>query len=168
MPADLNEMIRRPQKSMAAQCAAAVFPPGLLDKLAAVQRELGGEIYLVGGTVRDLLLGRTPGDLDLTIASQPKHWAERLRQRTGGACVELGREEGTFRIVTPQETVLDFSGFRKGAACMEDDLRRRDLTVNALAVPLHEFLHARSLAALRLVLAKQDGQDAGLTHEIFP
>jgi poly(A) polymerase len=145
---DVNKMIRRPQKSMARECVAAIFPPGLPDKLAAVQRELDGEIYLVGGTVRDLLLERQPGDLDLTVASQPKNWAERLRQRTGGACVELGREEGTFRIVTPQETVLDFSGFRKGAACIEGDLRRRDLTVNALAVPLHDFLHERSLAEL--------------------
>ena len=145
---DLNEMIRRPQKSIAAHCVTAIFPPGLLDKLAAVQHELGGAIYLVGGTVRDLLLGRRPGDLDLTIASQPKCWAERLRQRTGGACVELGREEGTFRIVTPQEIVLDFSGFRKGAVCIEDDLRRRDLTGNALAVPLHDLLHDRSLAQL--------------------
>ncbi len=145
---DLNEMIRRPQKSIAGKCAAAIFPPGLLDKLAAVQRELGSAIHLVGGTVRDLLLGRTPGDLDLVVANQPKNWAERLRQRTGGACVELGREEGTFRIVTPQEAVLDFSGFRKGAACIEDDLRRRDLTVNALAVSLHEFLHDRSLVSL--------------------
>ena len=145
---DLNEIIHRQQKSIAAQCAAAIFPPGLIDKLAAVQRELGGEIYLVGGTVRDLFLERTPGDLDLTVANQPKLWAERLRQHTGGACVELGREEGTFRIVTPQEIVLDFSGFRKGTACIEDDLCRRDLTVNALAVSLHEFLHDRSLAAL--------------------
>jgi poly(A) polymerase len=145
---DSQEMIYRPQQRLAAECAAAIFPPGLLDKLAAVQRELGSALYLVGGTVRDLLLERTPGDIDLTVADQAKQWGERLRQRTGGACVELGREEGTFRIVTPQEIVLDFSGFRKGAACIEDDLRRRDLTVNALAVPLHEFLQDRSLATL--------------------
>jgi poly(A) polymerase len=93
-------------------------------------------------------LGRPPGDLDLLVAGQPKRWAERLRQLTGGACVELGREEGTFRIVTPDNAVLDFSGFRRGAACVAEDLRRRDLTVNALAAPLHEFLHDRSLAEL--------------------
>jgi poly(A) polymerase len=127
---------------------AILFPDGLLDKLAAVQRELGGELYLVGGAVRDLLLDRPPGDLDLLVAGQPKRWAERLRQLTGGACIELGREEGTFRIVTPDNAVLDFSGFRQGAACIEDDLRRRDLTVNALALPLHELLRDRSLSAL--------------------
>lgn len=129
-----------------AQAVTALFPHGLLDKLAAVQRELGGGLYLVGGAVRDLLLRRPPGDLDLTVPHQPKHWAERLRQLTGGACVELGREEETFRIVTPQNTVLDFSGFRQGAASIEDDLRRRDLTVNALAAPLHDLLHDRSAA----------------------
>ena len=139
-----------PIKNNALSCAAltALFSPALADKLAAVQRELGGEIYLVGGTVRDLLLGRQPGDLDLTVSSQAKRWAERLRQLAGGACVELGREEETFRIVTPENTVLDFSGFRQGASCIEDDLRRRDLTINALAAPLHEFLHGESFAAL--------------------
>ncbi|WP_417914363.1 HD domain-containing protein [Candidatus Electronema sp. JM] len=133
---------------LAVKNAELLFTAGLLDKLAAMQRELGGEIYLVGGTVRDLLLGKQPGDLDLTVSSQPKRWAEQLRQLTGGACVELGREEGTFRIVTPQGAVLDFSGFRQGTTCIEDDLRRRDLTVNALAAPLHEFLYDRSRAAL--------------------
>jgi poly(A) polymerase len=133
---------------LVANNVAAIFATGLLDKFAAVQRELSGEIYLVGGTVRDLLLGRTPGDVDVTVSSQPKRWAERLRQLTGGACVELGRDEETFRIVTPQGAMLDFSGFRQGALCIEDDLRRRDLTVNALAAPLHDFLHDQCLATL--------------------
>ena len=133
---------------LAAKNVEILLSAGLLDKLAAVQRELSGEMYLVGGTVRDLLLGKQPGDLDLTVSSQPKRWAEWLRQLTGGACVELGRDEETFRIVTPQGAVLDFSGFRQGTACIEDDLRRRDLTVNALAAPLHDLLHDRSLAAL--------------------
>lgn len=134
--------------NIAAEQVAALFPSDLLDKLAAVQRDAGGALYLVGGTVRDLFLGRQSSDLDLTVSGQPRLWAERLRQRTGGACVELGREEGTFRIVTAQKIMLDFSGFRKGAASIADDLRRRDLTVNALAVPLHEFLHDRSPAVL--------------------
>ncbi|MCW5199606.1 CCA tRNA nucleotidyltransferase, partial [Desulfobulbus sp. F1] len=133
------------------QVVLAFFPNGLLDKLAAVCREVGGEIYLVGGTVRDLLLDRQPGDLDLTVSIEPKHWAERLRQLTGGACVELGREEETFRIVTPQNVVIDFSGFRLGAVCIEEDLRRRDLTVNALAAPLHDFLYDQSLAVLSVL-----------------
>lgn len=137
--------------NLSSQAVAALFSGGLLDKLAAVQRELSGEIYLVGGAVRDLLLDRQPGDLDVLVASQPKRWAERLRQLTGGACVELGREEGTFRIVTPENAVLDFSGFRQGAACIKDDLRRRDLTVNALAVPLHDVLHDRNLSGLPVI-----------------
>ncbi|RWX43732.1 Poly A polymerase head domain-containing protein [Candidatus Electrothrix aarhusensis] len=73
---------------------AALFPKDLVEKLALVQRELGGEVYLVGGSVRDLVLGRIPGDLDLTVAYDAEQWAERLRQLTGGTYVELGREEG--------------------------------------------------------------------------
>lgn len=134
--------------TLATEQVVALFPSALLDTLAAMQSKLGGELYLVGGTVRDLLLGRKPGDIDLTVAGQAKQWAEQLRQSTGGACVELGREEETYRVVTPQNIVLDFSAFRQGATCIEDDLRRRDLTVNALAVPLHAFLHDRSLRLL--------------------
>ncbi|MCI5131891.1 MAG: CCA tRNA nucleotidyltransferase, partial [Candidatus Electrothrix sp. EH2] len=119
---------------------AALFPVGLLEKLAAVQREFGGEIYLVGGSVRDLVLGRTPGDLDLTVSRKAEQWAERLRVLSGGTFVELGREEDAARIVLRQGLDVDFSSFRAGAQSIAEDLKKRDITVNALAVPVHDLL----------------------------
>ncbi|RWX50792.1 HD domain-containing protein, partial [Candidatus Electrothrix marina] len=122
---------------------AALFPDDLSEKLAFVQRELGGEVYLVGGSVRDLLLGRQPGDLDLTVPRNAEQWAERLRDITGGTYVELGREEDAARVVLRQGLDVDFSSFRAGARTIEEDLEKRDITVNALAVPVHDLLTGR-------------------------
>lgn len=117
-----------------------MLPDDLLEQLAAVHRELGGEVYLVGGSVRDLLLGRSPGDLDLTVARDAEQWAERLRTLTGGTYVELGREEDAARVVLRQGLDVDFSSFRAGAKSIAEDLEQRDITVNALAVPMHDML----------------------------
>lgn len=122
---------------------AALFPVGLPEKLATVQREFGDEVYLVGGSVRDLLLGRPPGDLDLTVSCNAEQWAKRLRDLTGGTYVELGREEDAARVVLRQGIEVDFSSFRDGAKSMTEDLKKRDITVNALAVPVHELLAGR-------------------------
>ncbi len=128
------------QESFTVATIAALFPYDLLEKLALVQRELGGEVYLVGGSVRDLVLGRVPGDLDLTVARNAEQWAERLRKLTGGTYVELGREEGAARVVLRQGLDVDFSSFRAGAQSITEDLEKRDITVNALAVPVHNLL----------------------------
>lgn len=122
---------------------SALFPHDLSEKLAIVLRELGGEIYLVGGSVRDLLLGRVPGDLDLTVACNAEQWAERLRELTNGTYVALGREEGAARVVLRQGLDVDFSSFRDGADSIAEDLKKRDITINALAVPVHDLLTGR-------------------------
>lgn len=48
----------------------AILPPWLRHHLRSLQRELGGELYLAGGVVRDLLLGKRPQDIDLAVAHQ--------------------------------------------------------------------------------------------------
>jgi poly(A) polymerase len=131
------------QQTVAVATIAALFPHDLAEKLAVVLRELGGEVYLVGGSVRDLVLGGTPGDLDLTVTRHAEQWAKRLRELTGGTLVELGREEGAARVVLRQGLDVDFSSFRAGAQSITEDLEKRDITVNALAVPVHDLLTGR-------------------------
>ncbi|WP_446008611.1 CCA tRNA nucleotidyltransferase [Candidatus Electrothrix sp.] len=128
---------------LSAATVLALFPDGLVEKLAAVHQEFGGEIYLVGGAVRDLLLGRQPGDLDFTVACNAEQWAEKLQVITGGTYVELGREEDAARIVLRKGVDVDFSSFRAGAQSIAEDLEKRDITVNALAVPVHDLLTGR-------------------------
>jgi poly(A) polymerase len=95
---------------------------------------------MTGGTVRDLLLDRKPADIDLTVSSRAKQWADRLAVVTGGTYVELGRDEDAARVVW-QGLDIDFSSFREGASSIEEELHKRDITVNSMAIPVHGLLH---------------------------
>jgi poly(A) polymerase len=110
-----------------------LFSPELLDVLTVIAHDQPAGIYLAGGTVRDLLLGRQPADVDLTVACHGKVWARELARRTGGAFVELGQEEDAGRVVFQGETV-DFSSFRAGATTIDQELTKRDLTINGLGL----------------------------------
>jgi poly(A) polymerase len=104
-----------------------------------------GEIFISGGTVRDRLLGLTAGDLDLTVVRDAVGCCRRLIGLLGGgAFVELGRTgEDVGRVVWRGVTV-DIAGFRGGARTIAEDLRRRDYTVNAMAVPLSSLADGRN------------------------
>ncbi len=128
---------------LSAATVLTLFPDDLAEQLAAVHQKLGGEVYLVGGAVRDLLLGRQPGDLDFTVPHHAEQWAEKLRAITGGTYVELGREEDAARVVLRQGGGIDFSSFRDGVNSIAEDLAKRDITINALAVPVHDLLADR-------------------------
>jgi poly(A) polymerase len=130
-----------------------LLPPWLRRALTAVQTEQGGELYLAGGVVRDLLLGQIPADIDLTVGVGAKVWAGKLAALTAGALVPLGRDEDAARVVSRGVTV-DVSSFREGARTIADDLIRRDLTVNALACridPLLTQLNPDDAIELRLI-----------------
>jgi poly(A) polymerase/tRNA nucleotidyltransferase (CCA-adding enzyme) len=98
----------------------------------------GSAPLLVGGAVRDALLGRAPAlDLDVAIAGGALDVARRLADALGIAFVPLDRERGAARVVAPGHRV-DLADFR--APTLEEDLAARDFTVNALAVPLRALL----------------------------
>jgi tRNA nucleotidyltransferase (CCA-adding enzyme) len=112
-------------------------------ELEAVQKEAEAPVYLVGGAVRDLLLGRPGADVDLVVVGD----AATLARRLGGAEVEHERfrtvkaeveghevdiasartetypEPGALPVVAPADSI-------------EVDLGRRDFTINAMAIPL--------------------------------
>jgi tRNA nucleotidyltransferase/poly(A) polymerase len=93
--------------------------------------------YLVGGAVRDALLGRQVRDFDLAVPSGAVGLARRLAGRLGGSFVLLDEPRGCARVVWMRDgdrRVLDVADFR--APTLEDDLRARDLTINAIALPL--------------------------------
>ncbi len=128
------------EKEITCTAIIGLFPGSLLTKLASIHRELPGEVFITGGTVRDLLLGRKPADIDLTVVRQAKQWAGRLQELTSGTLVELGRQEDAARVVW-QGLDVDFSSFREGADSIEKELHKRDITVNSMAVPLHVLFH---------------------------
>jgi|CXWL01.1.fsa_nt_gi tRNA nucleotidyltransferase/poly(A) polymerase len=92
----------------------------------------GVDVQLVGGALRDRLLGLPSADLDATLADRGRAVAQRLARALGARFVELGGKEfGAFRLVGP-DYVLDLWD-REGGS-LDADLLRRDLTVNAIAL----------------------------------
>jgi poly(A) polymerase len=103
----------------------------------AVRREGAQRVWIVGGAVRDALLGRAVSDWDL-LCTEPASVASEVARRTAGRLVTLHETPATYRVVleprTPRARFLDFTGFR--GATLEEDLAARDLTLNALAAEL--------------------------------
>ena len=91
-------------------------------------------IYLVGGTVRDLLAGRTPADIDLVVEGNASPIVKQIAHKISGKIIDLGKN-GFFvqRVASPNLTV-DISPLT--ASSIEDDLRQRDFTINAMAYDL--------------------------------
>jgi putative nucleotidyltransferase with HDIG domain len=109
--------------------------------VAAILRDQ--EAYLVGGAVRDLLLGqgRARHDLDLALPHDALSHARHLADRLGGHLVILKEERGTARVLAEaagERYQLDLAEFRGEG--LETDLRGRDFTLNALAVRLSELV----------------------------
>lgn len=92
----------------------------------------GDGAYLVGGCVRDLLIGREPTDYDLTVlGSAPAH-AQLLASQVGGRIIEIGKPAfRVWRLVTGKG-IIDVAPASGGS--LDSDLRRRDFTINALAI----------------------------------
>ena len=111
-----------------------------VDPLALAREALAGrEAWLVGGAVRDLLLGRGGAgpDLDLVVTGDPAEAAAAVRAAAprGTAAFALSEEFGAWRVAGPEAGwQIDVSALQGGS--LEADLRQRDLTVNALAQPL--------------------------------
>ena len=123
----------------------------LFDAVLATAEKRGVALYLVGGPVRDLLLGRGLRDLDLIV--EPREDATLDAEALARAAVPAGAQVvshdrfGTVRIESA-DGALDLATVRRetyarpgalpsvAAGTLDEDLRRRDFTVNALAVPI--------------------------------
>src|SRR6202035_3259937 len=107
----------------------------------------GHELALVGGPVRDVLLGQQPGDLDLTTDATPAQvlaitsdWADKV-WTVGIAFGTVGLRKGdsVFEITTYRSEQYGLSSRRPDVQygrSLEEDLGRRDFTINAMAARL--------------------------------
>lgn len=100
------------------------------------------KIFVVGGTVRDFLLGKKSYDKDLIICGmEAKEFAEKLHKIFESAYVPLDEENKIYRIVLHKsadnepQNMIDVTN--PIGDSIEQDLRRRDLTINAIAVDIH-------------------------------
>jgi poly(A) polymerase len=119
----------------------------LLDRLGALFEGAGFELSLVGGPVRDAILGRIAPDLDFTTSANPDQILKILKP-ISSATWDIGREFGTIAAQIGDEKV-EITTYRADSYDkttrkptvefgdnLEDDLVRRDFTVNAMALRL--------------------------------
>ena len=121
-------------------------PLAALRALRQANQHLDLSIYLVGGSVRDLLLERPIKDLDFAVEGDAPSLAGRLAQELGGRVV-LHRRFGTASVYFGDERV-DLATARREhydrpaalprvtPAPIDEDLARRDFSINAMALPL--------------------------------
>jgi poly(A) polymerase len=92
------------------------------------------DAWIVGGALRDELLGRPVRDLDVAVAGDPKRAASALAKEVRGPLFRLSEAFGAWRVIDREGgQVWDFAPLQ--GETIEEDLSRRDFTVNALARP---------------------------------
>ncbi|HEY9869080.1 MAG TPA: HD domain-containing protein [Candidatus Obscuribacterales bacterium] len=109
---------------------------GINVRVLAVARRAGVKIYLVGGYLRDVLMGRLgghglPKDFDYAVSGAAVPFARAVAAELNGHFVLLDADSDTARVVLEDGTMLDFAGCVGGG--IESDVVRRDFTMNALA-----------------------------------
>lgn len=129
--------------------AAEFRPPRALLDIARRLDAAGHEVWAVGGAVRDVLAGRVGGDWDLATDARPDR-VKQLFRRT----VPIGVEHGTVGVLGTDRVLYEVTTFRRDietdgrhatvrfADTLDEDLARRDFTINAIAwQPLRAELH---------------------------
>jgi putative nucleotidyltransferase with HDIG domain len=137
----------------------------LLRRIAAELGPVAADTYLVGGSVRDLLLGRPPRDFDLAVPGDAVGVAQRTADRLGAAFVPVGGAWGIARVALRDggsPFLIDFSRLR---GAIEDDLAERDFTMNAMAVPLSSI---EASPALIDPFGGQDDLDSRIVRAVRP
>lgn len=139
-----EQALHAAQKSRHKERPEIIFMPvpffisPLVDKVGAILPDQ--EIYLVGGAVRDMLLNRLSHDLDFALPSNGISLARRVANALDANFLVLDDERDTGRVIVTEtesdgtRTFLDFATYRGDN--LEEDLRARDFTINAIAFDL--------------------------------
>jgi tRNA nucleotidyltransferase/poly(A) polymerase len=104
-------------------------------RVTAAREAVAGEGWIVGGTVRDALLGRPLTDLDLAVPGDPGQAAKQIARRLDATPFRLSEEFGAWRVVTrDHDFTCDIAPLQGDS--IEADLANRDFAANAIAIPL--------------------------------
>jgi poly(A) polymerase len=112
----------------------------LLSKVSTITNQHNLEAYVVGGFVRDWLLGRDTYDIDITVGGKVREVAQEVAHSIDGKYVLLNDANNMARVIAPgfeQTLQLDFTEF---SGELIQDLERRDFTINAIAIDLSGLL----------------------------
>lgn len=107
----------------------------LLTAVHQILQEKDIQAYVAGGFMRDALLGRETADIDIAVAADALSIAPEVAAALGGKYVPLDRENGVARVVLPDAQLeIDFTTLQGN---IEQDLARRDFTIDAMAIELN-------------------------------
>lgn len=118
----------------------------LVTKILEVAKAGGFLPYLVGGMLRDAVLGRESADMDLAVKQGALEFAQDLSMALYATYVPLDEINGSARVVMSDGSFVDITDFRRSN--IRADCLARDLTCNALAAPLGDFLLRKSDAVI--------------------
>jgi len=116
----------------------------LLTKLEKLLQQRSIDCYVVGGFIRDALMGRPNSDIDVVVAGEATSIASDIARAFSARIVPLDDVNQVSRVILSQaggDWHLDFTTMR---GSIEEDLRHRDFTINAIAVNLAEIRNERS------------------------
>ena len=140
--------------------------PGDVSRIINTLTDAGYEAYAVGGCVRDSLLGRVPADWDITTSALPRD-VKRLFRRTVDTGIQHGTVTVMFKMKGYEVTTYRIDGhYSDGrhpdsvtfAASLEEDLKRRDFTINAMAY--------NSAVGLVDIFGGKDDLEAGIVRAV--
>ena len=123
----------------------------LLRGIAKVANALGCNIFLIGGVVRDILLGQKPKDIDIVVVGDALALVPSLKDRLLCKVIGVQKDLKTVKLEFRSGFTIDFASTRKEiyttrkgmpiaahfGCALKDDVLRRDFTVNALAISLN-------------------------------
>jgi tRNA nucleotidyltransferase/poly(A) polymerase/8-oxo-dGTP pyrophosphatase MutT (NUDIX family) len=141
----LREFIREAMetKSEPTRMPLNIPIPADLRKISDMFSAEGQELYIVGGAVRDTLLNKSPKDYDLATGAAPDAVLDIVSKDPGSKVDLTGKSFGVVRVNTDEGNEYEIATFRKDIGTgrrpdsveftsIEDDVKRRDLTINAL------------------------------------
>ncbi|MBW2411946.1 MAG: CCA tRNA nucleotidyltransferase, partial [Deltaproteobacteria bacterium] len=105
----------------------------MMEQLATIFPKIRGA-YLVGGSIRDHLLGKVPVDYDLAVMQDPLEFGRRIASQMPGHLVEIGKPGQMIVRLISGEMSVDISVIE--GKTISEDLQRRDFSINAMAYEL--------------------------------
>lgn len=125
---------------------------GVVMQCSDIADEFGVKIYLIGGIVRDLLLGCPIKDIDITVEGSAEEFVKFLKKKTKPKFVKFNQNLPTAKVKFANNVEIDFASTRKESypvqgelpvieetgTSLRDDVLRRDFTVNSIALSLNK------------------------------